>query len=140
MHLTKEDIKNTDKVDRLNLINGLTGIKPANLIGTVSNDGQENVAIFSSVVHLGSNPALFGFILRPAGDVPRNTYENIKETGFYTINHVHESIVENAHFTSAKFPGDVSEFDKCGLTPIYKEGFKAPFVENAFVQLGMRFV
>jgi flavin reductase (DIM6/NTAB) family NADH-FMN oxidoreductase RutF len=140
MHWTKEDIRNSNKVERINIINGVTGIKPANLIGTVSNDGHENLAIFSSVVHLGSDPALFGFILRPAGDVPRDTYENILETGVYTINHVHESIVKNAHYTSAKFESEISEFDKCGLLSVYREGFQAPFVESAFVQLGMRFV
>jgi flavin reductase (DIM6/NTAB) family NADH-FMN oxidoreductase RutF len=140
MYWNKEDIKKASKIERLNIINGLTGIKPANLIGTVSKDGHENVAIFSSVVHLGSDPALFGFILRPTGDVPRNTYENILETGVYTINHVHESIVENAHYTSAKFPKDFSEFEKCGLTPKYINDFHAPFVDNSCVQLGLRFV
>ena len=140
MYWTKEDIKSADKVERLNIINGLTGIKPANLIGTISKEGKENLAIFSSVVHLGSDPALFGFILRPAGEVPRNTYENIIETGYFTINHVHENIIEKAHYTSAKFSKDISEFQKCQLSPKYQEGFLAPFVESAFVQLGLRFV
>ena len=58
-----------------------------NLIATKSNDGFPNVAVFSSVTHLGSNPPLLGFITRPAF-VPRNTYENIRKTGIYTINHI----------------------------------------------------
>ena len=54
-----------DKISRLNLINSITGVKPSNLIGTKSKDGFSNLAIFSSVVHLGSKPPLIGFITRP---------------------------------------------------------------------------
>jgi flavin reductase (DIM6/NTAB) family NADH-FMN oxidoreductase RutF len=140
MHWTKDDIKKADKLERLNLINSLTGIKPGNLIGTISKGGQENLAIFSSIVHLGSDPALFGFITRPTNDVPRNTYENIKETGVFTINHVHVSFIKNAHYTSVKFPREMSEFHKCGLTPEYRSDFEAPYVKSSLVQLGMRFV
>lgn len=139
MHLTKEDIKSLDKAKRLNIINSITGIKPANLIGTVSEDNVANVAIFSSIVHLGSNPALLGFIVRPTGEVPRNTYENILANGNYTINHVNESFVKNAHYTSAKFPNEVSEFDRCGLTDEYLHGFKAPFVKESSIKIGMKY-
>ena len=65
MIYTKADFENMSRVERLNLINSCSGIKPANLIGTQSAAGQPNVAIFSSVVHLGSNPALFGMVFRP---------------------------------------------------------------------------
>ncbi len=139
MHLTKEDIKSLDKAKRLNIINSITGIKPANLIGTVSEDNVANVAIFSSVIHLGSNPALLGFIVRPTGEVPRNTYENILANGNYTINHVNESFVKNAHYTSAKFPSEVSEFDRCGLTDEYLHDFKAPFVKESSIKIGMKY-
>ena len=58
MHLTKMAIQNTERIRRLNIINSISGIKPANLIGTSSNSGQSNLSIFSSVIHLGSDPAL----------------------------------------------------------------------------------
>lgn len=140
MHLTKKDLQETDRVKKLNIINSITGIKPANLIGTVSKDKTSNVAIFSSIVHLGSNPGLIGFIVRPTGEVPRNTYENILENGHYTINHVSESFVKNAHYTSAKFDTEVSEFDACGLTEEYLFDFKAPFVKESGIKLGMKYV
>ena len=69
MHLTKEDIFKIDRIKRLNLINSVSGIKSANLIGTQSSDGYSNLAVFSSVVHLGSNPAYLGFVLRPDSNV-----------------------------------------------------------------------
>jgi flavin reductase (DIM6/NTAB) family NADH-FMN oxidoreductase RutF len=139
MLLTKEDLQNTPRIQRLNLVNSLSGIKPANLIGTISAKGAPNLAIFSSVMHLGSHPALLGFILRPQGETPRHTFENIRETGFYTINHVHESFYEKAHLSSAKFEKDVSEFEACGLTEEYFPGFPAPFVRESALKLGMRF-
>lgn len=77
MHLSKTDIENTPRIKRLNLINSITGIKPANLIETVSEEGISNLAIFSSVVHLGSRPALLGFVSRPSGEIRRHTHENI---------------------------------------------------------------
>lgn len=116
MELNKEAIEKLDRVTRLKLINSVSGIKPANLIGTINEDSITNVAIFSSVVHLGSNPPLIGFMMRPQGDVPRNTYQNIVNTEYYTINHIHPEFVERAHYTSAKFDASVSEFERCNLT------------------------
>ena len=139
MHLTKKDIKELDKNKRLNIINSITGIKPANLIGTVSENKVSNLAIFSSIVHLGSNPALIGFIVRPTGEVPRNTYENILANGKYTINHVNQSFIKNAHYTSAKFDKEISEFDRCGLTDEYLYDFKAPFVKESRIKIGMKY-
>lgn len=137
--ITRTAIDSMDKLYRINLINSCSGYKSANLISTKSIDGHENVAVFSSVTHLGSNPPLLGFITRPAV-VPRNTYENIKETGFYTINHIYQDITEDAHHTSAKYPKSISEFDQTNLASEYKNDFFAPFVKGCHVQIGMRYV
>ncbi|MEZ4886570.1 MAG: flavin reductase [Chitinophagales bacterium] len=140
MHLSKTDIQNTPRIKRLNIINSITGVKPANLIGSISNDGQTNLAIFSSVIHLGSNPALLGFISRPSGDVRRHTHENIIANGFYTINHVHPHFIEKAHYTSVKFEAEESEFKKCQLTEECLFDFKAPFVKESRLKIGMKFL
>ena len=139
MHLTKEEIQNLDYLKRINIVNSVTGIKPANLIGTIS-DGKPNLAIFSSIVHLGSNPALIGFIARPSKEVRRHTLENIKRSGLYTINHVHQLFTEKAHYTSAKFEAGVSEFEKCGLSEEYLQDFDAPFVKESKLKIGMKFL
>ncbi len=139
MNLNKSELAAMHKVKRLNIINSISGIKPANLIGTSDKEGNLNVAIFSSVVHIGSNPALLGFILRPSFDVRRDTFENIKETQYYTINHVGTSFTENAHATSAKYSREVSEFEKCGLIPELLGGFEAPFVKESPLKIAMKF-
>ncbi len=139
MHFYKSDLKAMDRVKRLKIINSVTGIKPANLIGTVDNKGQPNLAIFSSVVHLGSNPALLGFVSRPQTADVGHTYRNIQENGQYTINHIHPEFVKNAHYTSAKFDSAVSEFERCNLSEENIKDFKAPFVKESTFKMGMRF-
>jgi len=138
MQLHAEDIASLERKYRLNLINSITGIKPANLIGTKSLDAKENVAIFSSVVHLGSNPALLGFVLRPQSEIPRDTYANILETDYYTINQVSESFIKKAHYTSAKLEKGESEFERMKIEQEYIGEFYAPFVKHSAVKMGMK--
>jgi flavin reductase (DIM6/NTAB) family NADH-FMN oxidoreductase RutF len=133
---SKEKIKALDKIYRLNLINSLSGYKSANLMGTKGEHG-ENLAIFSSVVHLGANPALLGFIMRPA-TVPRNTLTNMKLTKQFTINSVSEAIMEKAHYTSANFNEGISEFEACKLTPEYFDDCAAPFLQESKLKMAMR--
>ena len=138
-HISRDDISQMEKVERLNLINSCTGYKSANLLATKSLDGKSNVAIFSSVTHLGSNPALIGFIMRPT-TVPRDTYKNIRETGYFTVNHITVDMIADAHHTSANYDTGVSEFDKTNLVEEYKENFPIPFVKGSPVQLYCKFV
>ncbi|MAD97027.1 MAG: flavin oxidoreductase [Flavobacteriaceae bacterium] len=139
MVFTEEDIFKLQKIYRINLINSCSGYKSANLLGSISKDGSTNVAVFSSVTHLGSKPPTLGFILRPT-TVPRNTYQNILDTGVFTINHIHKNIIEDAHHTSAKYDADISEFDQTNLFEEYKGEFEAPFVKGCPIQMAMSFV
>lgn len=139
MYLTRAAIDDMEHLYKINLMNSISGYKPANLVATKSKDGITNVAVFSSVVHYGSSPAILGFTLRPT-TVVRNTYTNIKETGFYTINSITENIIEEAHHTSAKYPPGISEFDKTNLSEAYKNDFYAPFVAESPLQIGMKFL
>jgi flavin reductase (DIM6/NTAB) family NADH-FMN oxidoreductase RutF len=140
MIYTEDAIAKFDRVTRLKIINSVTGIKPANLIGTINDKKKANLAIFSSVVHLGSDPALIGFISRPKTSEVGHTLENILETKHYTINHIHPNIIKQAHYTSAKFDVGVSEFERCNLTEEYSTNFKAPFVKESSFKIGLQFV
>ncbi|MEQ8325313.1 MAG: flavin reductase [Vicingaceae bacterium] len=137
MRVNKQDIEKMDRTYRLNLINSISGVKPANLVGTRSADGKDNLAIFSSVVHLGSNPAQLGLVMRPQNQELKDTYANIINTGVYTINHVSESFAKKAHYTSAKLKREESEFDLMKIERQFIDGFKAPFVKQSEVKIGM---
>ena len=136
---SSESLDSLNKIYRINLINSITGYKSANLLGTISKKGVENVAIFSSVTHLGSNPALLSFFVRP-NVVPRNTYKNIKEKKIFTVNHISKDKIGDAHHTSAKYDEDISEFDKTSFQSEYKNNWKAPFVKDSAVQLGCKYL
>lgn len=135
-HLNSIKISELDQRKRIAFVNSLSGFKSLNLIGTANKEAETNLAIFNSVMHIGANPALMGFISRP-NSVERHTIENIQETSFYTINHVHQGIFEKAHQTSARYSSKQSEFDAVGLTPVYKNNFGAPFVAESYVQIGL---
>ena len=138
-YFNSESLDSLNKIYRINLINSITGYKSANLLGTVSKNGIENLAVFSSVTHLGSNPALLSFFVRP-NVVPRNTYKNIKDNKFFTVNHISKGKIEDAHHTSAKYEEDISEFDKTNFQPEYKNNWEAPFVKDSAIQLGCKYL
>ena len=137
--ISKAQIDEMERLHRITLVNTLPGFKSANLIGTVNAAGQTNLAIFSSVIHLGSSPALVGFITRPT-TVDRHTFSYIRESGYYTINHVPVTHVRNAHQTSARYAAGTSEFDACHFTPFHTETHPAPYVMESPIRLGMRYI
>ena len=131
IHLTTSDIEALSTEKRLHLINGITGVKPANLVGSQDNNGVPNLAIYSSVVHIGSLPPLIGFFQRVQNEKDQDTYKNILQTENYTLNQVSQSFYKNAHQTSANYDNAISEFETCGLSPEYLFDFKAPFVKES---------
>ena len=130
-------IKSWERFYRANFINSLTGFKSVSLIGTVNSSGQTNLGVFSSIVHIGSDPALVGYINRPTQAAP-HTIANIQSTGVYTINHIHPSFLEEAHQTSAKYPDEVSEFEEVGFTTEFIDGIQAPFVRESRVKYALK--
>jgi len=128
-----------DKSRRTNLINSLSGYKSANLLGSVNAMQQTNLALMSSVFHVGANPPLMGCLLRPH-TVPRHSLENIVEMKCFTLNSVTKSIYKRAHQTSARYSRDQSEFEAVGLTPEYSNTLCAPYVSQSPVQIGLSLV
>jgi flavin reductase (DIM6/NTAB) family NADH-FMN oxidoreductase RutF len=138
LNFNSESIMSLDKNKRVQLINSLGGFKSVSLIGTSDLEGNTNLAIFSSIFHIGANPPLIGLIFRPSPP-ERNTYNNIIDTGFYTINHINESIYRQAHQTSARYDQTESEFEITNLKSEYKDNFFAPYVAESNIQLGIEF-
>lgn len=132
---THDDISAMPQRFRANFINSLSGFKSATLLGTT--DGTTpNLAVISSVVHIGANPPLLGVIMRPH-TVTRDSLSNIKQRGVYTLNHIHVEWVDKAHQTSARYAPDESEFEAVGLTPQFSETFEAPYVKESNIKMGL---
>ncbi|CAH6844260.1 Flavin oxidoreductase [Vibrio chagasii] len=134
--LSKNDLQAMEQRVRTRLVNSLSGFKSANLIGSCDSQGAANLAVISSVVHLGSHPPLFGFIVRPCKR-RRHTLDNILETKQFTINSIGADFFKQAHQTSARYPKEVSEFESVGLTPYYDDDFSAPFVLESALKIGL---
>jgi len=140
IHYKNDKIKRLDRFYRANLINSIVGIKQASLIGTISSKKTTNLAIFSSGIHLGSNPALIGIFSRPNTKHPKQTMENILLNKQFTINHVNLDILKESHATSYKFNKFISEFSKCNLEEKYIENFDAPFVNESEIAIGLEYL
>mgnify|MGYP001333188666 CR=1 FL=1 len=126
------------KRQRVALVNSLPGFKPVVLVGTVNEDGHTNLCVINSCFHVGASPALIGMIIRPAPEgTQRHTLENILATKTCSVNAVTSTMAQRAHHTSARFTRDQSEFDACGFTEHWQEGFTAPFVSESPLKLGL---
>lgn len=134
--LNSNQISELEKYYRINLVNSLTGYKSLNLLGTINEEGVTNLCIISSAFHMGSNPPLFGLIIRPERE-HNDTLRNIKSSGQYTLNNVLPDWYKQAHQTSASYPSGVSEFEACGFTAMYADNFKAPFVAQSTIRIGL---
>lgn len=132
-----DDIASLDKRYRTNFVNSLTGFKSVALIGSKNAEGIENLAIFSQIFHVGANPPLIGILFRPH-TVSRHTLENILADKQFTVNHIKQDFLMEAHHTSARWEG--SEFKACGLHTEYSKVIRAPYVQEASVQIGCSFV
>ncbi len=135
-HIDSSEILAMEKFYRINLVNSLGGYKSLHLLGTAGEDGITNLCLVSSVFHLGANPPLIGLVMRPQRE-HNDTLRNIRLTGKYTLNNVLPDWYEQGHQTSAGYPSGVSEFDKCGFKKLYFPGFKAPFVQQSTVRVGL---
>jgi flavin reductase (DIM6/NTAB) family NADH-FMN oxidoreductase RutF len=136
-YISATDIAQFEKQYRTNLINGLGGIKSAILVGTQDSDGTNNLAIFSQVVHVGANPALMGILHRPVS-VEKHTYENIVSQEYFTLNHVPEEKIHEAHQTSARYNRKQSEFEICGFKAEFTDRVKAPYVRESMLKIGLK--
>ena len=132
----ESQISNLDRTFKINLINSITGLKPANLIGTTDKN-IDNVAIFSSVLHLGSSPALIGFMIRPQYKRKTDTYLNLLENPYFTINSIERQYIDKAHKSSGKYSKDISEFDELNIEKVYIDDYKAPFVKDSLIKIGL---
>ena len=136
MTLTEADFPTLDSEFRRHFFNTLPGPRGVHLLATRGYKGQENVAVFSSVIHIGARPPLLGFLMRQL-TVPRQTYHHIQANKWFTLNTIQPKFLHPAHQTSANYELFESEFTATGLTPEYLGASKAPYVAESPVKIGL---
>jgi len=135
MNWNNRDFSGMNRFYRGNLINSITGFKSLNLLGSISEKGIPNLAVFTQVLHLGADPALLGILFRP--QMPgMHSLVNIRETGWLTMNHVLEGEELAAHWTSARW--EKPEFEATGFASEFLEGIPAPFVKGKRIRMALK--
>ena len=100
--------------------------RPAVLITTRDAEGIANAAPFSFIMPVSNDPPIIAFAAAP----DRHTLANIKETKEFVINIAPKHLVEKLWLCSKKFPKEVSEFEKAGLTEKESQMVRAPSIEE----------
>jgi len=136
MNINGTHISEMEKRYRTTFVNSLPGYKCLHMVGTINVHGGTNLGLFNSIFHIGADPPLLGMIIRPES-TDNDTLHNIKATGAYTLNNVLPEYYDNAHQTSARFQSGKSEFKHCGFTEHFIPSFKAPFVSESSINVGM---
>lgn len=88
--------------------------RPTIIVTSKSMDGKINAAPFSFTMPVSINPPLISFASVPT----HHTFKNIDETKEFVVNIPNEDILSKLWITSEKFPEEVNEIEKAGLTQI----------------------
>tara|TARA_Y100001954_G_C15800129_1_gene599635 strand:- start:677 stop:1291 length:615 start_codon:yes stop_codon:yes gene_type:complete len=139
MLFRKKELNSLPSRTRANLINKMAGFKSPVLVGTINKKGQNNLSVVSSLVHLGSSPALLGMNLRPKTKKYSHTLKNIESEKQYTVSFIDKTIYKKSHLCSAKLAVNESEFQYSGLTPEFNkdENWSTPHVAESKIQIGL---
>lgn len=110
--------------------------RPIAWVSTRGKDGVSNLAPYSFFNVLGVRPPIVGFAPgnKPDGS-PKDTPQNILETGEFVVNLVDESVVKEMVESAAPHPAEVSEIQLTGLTEVEGEVVSAPRIAEAPVSL-----
>ncbi len=108
--------------------------RPIAFISTVSSTGIFNLAPFSFFNAISSDPPCLAVAIskRPNG-APKDSHQNIIDTGEFVVNVVNRWLLEPMVYSAGGYPPDVDEFSVTGLTPIPSHRVKAPRVAESSV-------
>jgi len=110
--------------------------RPIGWIGSRSASGVDNLAPFSFFNLLCHTPPLLAFCCNG----PKDTPENIRETGDFSWNLATRPLAEQMNASSAPLPTDEDEFAFSGLTPKKGRMIAAPLVAEAPVSMECRMI
>lgn len=125
--------ENRNPVDNYKML--ISGVvpRPIGFVSTVSKDGVRNLAPFSYTTVVNHDPPIFCIGFSGGRGNPKDSCQNVLDTGELTINIISEWFVEAANYTCTDCPPEVNEWDLSGLTPVESQMVKPPHVaESAF--------
>jgi flavin reductase (DIM6/NTAB) family NADH-FMN oxidoreductase RutF len=109
---------------------------PVYLISTMDKNGVRNIAPYGMVMPVSYHPLIFAI----GSDKTRDTYRNIKETGEFVLNLPSGELIDKLRITGIKFPPQIDEFTKAGLTPLPSLKVSPPSIKecNAHIECRLK--
>ena len=92
--------------------------RPIGWISSIDLEGRPNLAPFSFFNVVCSNPPtlLFCPMIRGVDGSPKDTLNNVRQTGEFVVNIVTEDLLKAMNDTSIEAPSEFNEFEFAGLT------------------------
>nr|WP_279664553.1 flavin reductase family protein [Ectobacillus ponti] len=109
--------------------------RPVALVTTLSEEGVLNAAPFSYFSIVASNPPLISVSVQRKGKEMKDTARNAIAKGEFVVHIGDEAYVEALNKTSASLPGDESEVDFAGLTPVPSKEIAVPGLGEAGIRM-----
>ncbi len=110
-------------------------VRPVVVVTTVSKNGVPNAAPFSMNTPISVDPPLYGFSCHPEHD----TWRNIQDTREFVVNVAGEDMGDLMKILEEKYPPDVNELEKAGLTEAETAVVKPPRIKEAIGWIECRF-
>jgi flavin reductase (DIM6/NTAB) family NADH-FMN oxidoreductase RutF len=109
-------------------------------VSTANAGGQPNLAPFSFFTAVCRQPPTILFCpgVRGLAGETKDTLNNIRETGEFTVNFVTEALAEAMNITATELPPEVDEFQRAGLTAMPGVLVKAPYVAESPIHFECR--
>jgi len=124
--------------DGYKLLTGLVVPRPIGWVGSRSSSGVNNLAPYSFFNAVSGDPPTVLFSPGQGPGVRRDTADNVKASGEFTVNIVTDEVAEAMNATAASLSADEDEFEHAGLTPVPGVVVNAPRVAEAKAQLECR--
>ncbi len=127
-----------DGVEGYKLVTGLVVPRPIGWIGSISPTGVNNLAPYSFFNAVSGDPPTVVFSPGAGSGTRRDTADNVKVSGEFTVNIVTDEVAEAMNATSAGLPAESDEFAHAGLTAVPGVRVDAPRVAEAKAQMECR--
>lgn len=124
--------------DGYKLLTGLVVPRPIGWIGSRSPSGVNNLAPYSFFNAISGDPPTIVFSPGTGTGVRRDTADNVRATGEFTVNIVTEEVAEAMNATAAGLPPEQDEFEHAGVTALDSLLVKAPRVAECKAQMECR--
>ncbi len=125
MEFTDLDLKNFYRV---------LAPRPTIIVTTVSPDGIVNAAPFSFTMPVSNDPPYIAVASSPS----HHTYQNLEKTREMVINIPNEHMLQELWITGEKFPPEVNEIEKAGLTQMPSDKVAPPWIRESIAHMECR--